>query len=73
MKNRIRLDTHTDAMRFAQIASTLAGKIKITDGDGHCVNAKSVLGMLYALEFDNLWVESENDIYSSIEEFIINE
>lgn len=73
MKNKIRLDTHTDAIRFAQIVSALGGQITVTDGVNHRVNAKSVLGMLYALEFEELWVESENDIYRSIEEFIITE
>ena len=73
MKNKIRLDTHTDAVRFAQIVSALGGKITVTDGDNHRVNGKSVLGMLYALEFDELWVESENDIYTAIQDFIINE
>ena len=72
MKNKIRLDTHTDAVRFAQIASALGGQITVTDGDNHRVNGKSVLGMLYALEFDELWVESENDIYTAIQDFVIN-
>lgn len=73
MKNKIRLDTHTDAIRFAQIASVLGGQITVTDGVNHRVNAKSVLGMLYALEFEELWVEAENDIYHHIQEFVINE
>ena len=72
MKNKIRFDTYTDAVRFAQIASALGGQITVTDGGNHRVNGKSVLGMLYALEFDELWVESENDIYTAIQDFIIN-
>lgn len=71
MKVKIRLDTGADAINFSNIATTLEGKIIITDNNGLCVNAKSILGMLYALEFEELWCESEKDIYSHIEKFII--
>ena len=70
---RIRLDTQKDAVEFSRIAETFPGKVLVKDDDGHCVNAKSVLGMLYALEFDSLCVVSENDIYSHIEKFIVGE
>lgn len=70
---RIRLDTHTDAARLAKIASNLEGKIVITDGNGLRVNAKSVMGMLYAMEFEELWLESEYDIYRNVEDFVVIE
>lgn len=73
MKAKIRLDTHTDALEFSRICEKLEGKIVVTDSNGLCVNAKSVLGMLYALEFDNLWCESQYDIYRNIEAFITEE
>ena len=73
MKVKIRLDTVTDANKFAAITSTLEGKITITDTKGLRVNAKSVLGALYALEFTELWCESENDIYSHIRDFVVIE
>ena len=71
MKNRIRLDTYHDAVKFVNIASTLDGQITVTDDGNHRVNAKSLLGMLYALEFNELWVETDNNIYFDIQEFII--
>ena len=71
MKAKIRLDTASDARRFNAIASKLNGNIYIVDGEGLRVSAKSLLGSLYALEFEELWCESENDIYHAIEEFII--
>lgn len=73
MKNRIRLDTYHDAASFVNITTHLNGKITVHDGDDHCVNAKSLMGMLYALEFNELWVESDNDIYFAIKDFIVNE
>ena len=69
----IRLDTQRDAVEFSRIAETFPGKVLVKDDDGHCVNAKSVLGMLYALEFDSLHVEAENDIYTKIQKFIVGE
>jgi len=73
MRNRIRIDTVKQANEFAAIAARLNGRITITDGNGLTVNAKSVLGALHAMEFENLWVDSEEDIYMAIEPFIIIE
>lgn len=71
MRVKIRLDTATQAAAFANITSKLDGKITITDAAGLKVNAKSVMGVLYALEFTELWCESENDIYRNIEDFVV--
>lgn len=73
MRNRIRIDTVKQANKLAAITAGLDGKITITDGQGLTVNAKSVIGALHAMEFDELWLESENDIYMAIEPFIIIE
>lgn len=73
MRNRIRIDTVKQANELAAIAARLDGKITITDGQGLTVNAKSVLGALHAMEFNELWLESEKDIYMAIEPFIIVE
>jgi hypothetical protein len=73
MRNRIRIDTVKQANELAAITAGLDGKITITDGQGLTVNAKSVIGALHAMEFDELWLESENDIYMAIEPFIIIE
>ena len=73
MRAKIRLDTSSDAINFAHITSQLKGKIVVKDGNGFCVNAISVLGALHALEFNELWVESENDIWMKIKDFIIIE
>lgn len=73
MRNRIRIDTIKQANELASIMGKLDGKITITDGQGLTVNAKSVLGALHAMEFENLWIESEKDIYMAIEPFIVVE
>jgi hypothetical protein len=73
MKAKIRLDTSNDAALFSNICLLLPGHITVTDNKGLRINAKSILGMLYALEFEELWCESDFDIYSHIEKFIIIE
>ena len=73
MKVKFRLDTGADAIKFSNIASRLAADVYVFDNNGLRVNAKSVLGMLYTLEFDELWCESNKDIYSHIEEFVVIE
>lgn len=73
MRNKIRIDTIQDVNKFVNITSQLEGKITITDNAGLTVNAKSVLGALHAMEFEELWIESEKDIYSAIEPFIVIE
>lgn len=70
MKMKINLDTMKDAMAFVKAVSTLEGEITLTDGSGLRVNAKSTLGVIYSLEFSDLWVESEKDIYSHIYQFM---
>lgn len=73
MKNKIRIDTMQDVNKFVNITSQLDGKITITDNAGLTVNAKSVLGALHAMEFEELWIESDKDIYSAIEPFVVIE
>lgn len=73
MRARIRLDTISDINKFVNITSNLKQPITITDGNGLRVNAKSVIGVLHAMEFTQLLCETEddNDIYMAIKEFVI--
>ena len=71
MKAQIRLDTMSDVHRFVNIAMKQKGKVYITDNNGLKVSAKSLLGALYALEFDELWCEAEHDIYTAIADFVV--
>ena len=71
MRVKIHLETAKDATEFANKMSRIDGRATITDGEGHCVNAKSILGALYALEFNELWFESDRDLYSEIDKFIV--
>lgn len=71
MKAQIRLDTLSDIQKFVKIATKQKCDVHITDNNGLRVSAKSILGAMYALEFDELWCESDEDIYHAIEDFIV--
>ena len=72
MRVKIHLETQSDAIRLVQIASSIEdNNIYIADRTGHLrVHAKSVIGVLYSMEFKDLWLESEKDYYSKFQEFM---
>lgn len=70
MRIRIRLDKFSDAVAFTRIAEKHNSRIVITDNNGFCVNAKSLLGALHAMEFEELWCQSTEDIHTEIRDFL---
>lgn len=72
MKVKIRLDTITDIGNFVVAvaqATSKGDRVYVTDGNRCCINAKSFLGLVAAREFDELWCESDKDIYAAIRHF----
>ena len=72
-KYRIRLDTMADVNRFVGIATQSPGKLILTDDENFTVNGKSLLGAMYTFEWDQIFCQSENEIYFKIRDFIIEE
>ena len=74
MKLKIRLDTDSDAVRLVGIASGMKENITLTDGNGLCVSAKSLLGTMYVrFEFNEIWLETENEHYFMFKDFVVEE
>ena len=73
MKVKIRLDTMADAKLLVNVAAKSEGKVMISDSAGLCVNAKSMFGALHAMEFNEIWCESEEDLYNELESIVILE
>lgn len=71
MKAKIRLDTMKDINKFVGACARVRVPVYITDGAGLKVSAKSVLGVMYSMEFADIWCECEEDIYHYIEQFTI--
>ena len=68
-KHKIELVTFQDIREFVEIVTPLQGDIKLVDGRGFCVNAKSILGAAASTEWSELYCVSENDIYGKIQRF----
>jgi hypothetical protein len=71
MRVKINIDTFSKINAFVNICTQLEGDIKLVDGSGYCVNARSLLGAVATADWSQVFVESENDIYSHIQEFIV--
>ena len=72
MRMKINLDTQSDVLEFCKIVSNVDGEVRIVGMDGGqevSVNAKSLLGLLYSQTWNDIWCESEKDIYSLISKF----
>ena len=72
---RINLDTRNDALELVCAAASLPDEeIYISDTTGHLrVHARSVMGVLYSMEFKDLWLETENDYYHIFKNFYAGE
>lgn len=68
-RDKIYLETEGDIVDFISAITPLRFPIVVTDGEGMRVNAKSMLGMLYAMTFSEMWCECDHDIYMYIREF----
>lgn len=73
MRVKIRLDTMKDINQFVSICSDVPQPVFVTDGAGLKVSAKSVLGVMYSMEFAEIWCESEVDLYTQLEKFTVIE
>ena len=74
-KIKIRLDTQSDVTKFVSLAESFnhGFPIYLEDGCGHCVNARSILGVMYGkIEFKDLYVRSDSEQISTLfEDFMI--
>jgi len=72
MRVKIRLDTQNDIMDFIKITTALPDPVYLVNKDGTFrVSGKSLLGAMYTMEWDEVYCESEKDIYHLIEKLII--
>ena len=74
IKFRIFLRDMRDFYRFTTIASSLRGKVLISDGKDYRVDGKSLMGVLYCGTFEEMWCEVENSSdYKTLSEFGANQ
>lgn len=70
---RINLVTTSDITEFTNICQKIDGRVELfCKKTGYRVNGKSLLGCLAAMEFEEVYVDSDTDIYSKIEKWVMN-
>lgn len=70
MRVKVELETMNDVTQFVTIATQVAEPVYLV-GQDFRVSAKSLLGALYTMEWEDVWCECEKDIYTKIEKFVI--
>lgn len=73
MRVRIRLDTLSDVNNFVSVVSGVSDTVHLTDGSNLTVSAKSVLGAIYTMEWNEVYCTCDKDIYRLIQNFIVEE
>lgn len=70
----IRLETESDVLRFANAIQDVKGSVILVgkDEEETCqINAKSIIGSLYAMTWAHITLISDEDIYFKIKEFVL--
>ena len=71
MRVKINLDTMTTVNHFVSDMTKYGGNVYLTDKDRNfVVNAKSMLGAVYTMEWDEVWCESDEDIYHIVSKYM---
>lgn len=70
MKERVNLDTMSKINAFVAICSRLDCKIDLIDGNGYRVSAKSLVGALATVDWNQVFIECEKDIYAYVQDFL---
>ena len=71
MRQKIRLDTMTEIRDFVAAATKVNAPVYLTDGTDLIVSAKSLLGVMYTMEWSEVYCTCDVDIYSLIEKFTV--
>ena len=71
MRQKIRLDTMNDIHKFVEVISRLDCKVFLEDNTGYKVSARSLLGALLSMEWEDVYVHCEKDIAGIILPWII--
>lgn len=74
MRVKINIDTQRAAYTLVGLATGLQENVYLTDGKKLRVSAKSLLGALHAaFDFNEVWLETENEHYFLFKDFIVEE
>lgn len=71
MRVKLNLDTMSKVTNFVNDMTKYQGKAFLTDADRNfIVSAKSMLGAVYTMEWDEVWFEADDDIFQIITKYM---
>ena len=70
MRVKVNIDTLSRITDFVNICSQLDCDVYLIDGKRCCVSAKSLMGAVATMDWSDVLVECEQDIYTHIQDFI---
>ena len=70
---KLELITMGDIKGFVEAVTPLPGEIRLSDDNGLCVNAKSMLGAVATIEWSALYCYSEYEIGEYISKYCVDE
>lgn len=72
---KIGLETMTDVQNFIELARNFSkDSLRVADNEGHEVSAQSMLGMLYSLEWNDMFLYSKDEdetVYDTFASFVV--
>lgn len=72
-KVKIQLVTLNDCARFVAAVNKVGDKVYLESNNGEFrINAKSLLGAMASVEWGDLWVVSDSDIYYEVSAWATN-
>ena len=71
MKAKISIDTLSRINQFVSICSKIDCPVYLVDGNNYCVSGKSLMGAIATTDWSEVFIECERDIYSAIQEFVV--
>lgn len=71
MRVKIRLDTMSDIQSFVATTTAIPEKVSLEDNNGNRVCAKSLLGAIYTMEWDEIYCYCDRDISGHLAKWII--
>ena len=68
---KIRIDTMSDVSKLVAVATKAKGRVILTDNTDFKVSGKSLLGAIYTMEWSEVYLESDEDLYNALSDVVV--
>ena len=68
---KIRIDTMSDVSKLVAVATKEKGRVILTDNTDFKVSGKSLLGAIYTMEWSEVYLESDEDLYNALSDLVV--